>query len=93
MGVLAQRRSTSLSVMCCGVGWSGLPMLMSMMSSPPAAGGHLQLARDVERVGGGMVRESPSWIGRLEMAPTGAKEHRRRKGIILLYRIVHRNLP
>jgi hypothetical protein len=26
--------STSLSTMCCGVGPSGLPMLMSMMSSP-----------------------------------------------------------
>ena len=34
MGVLAQRRLDQLVVMCCGVGWSGLPMLMSMMSSP-----------------------------------------------------------
>jgi hypothetical protein len=47
----ARAASTSLSTMCCGVGWSGLPMPKSMMSSPRARASGLQFVDDGEDVG------------------------------------------
>ena len=56
----------SLATICAGVAPSGLPMLMSMMSSPRRRAASLQFGGDVENVGGKSIDARKTALARRE---------------------------